>query len=133
MRFADIAEFEASKVPRMRLRVLQFDEEAMNSIDALASDGVKFNRAFTPVPITLSSHTVIFTGTYPTLNGMHDFSGNRLGANPPTLASILKDHGYVTGTVVGSAVLDSRLGLDHGFDFYYDHFEFNRLQRIERR
>src|SRR5215471_8610355 len=65
------------------------------NIDALASDGVKFNRAFTPVPITLPSHTVIFTGTYPTLNGMHDFSGNRLGANPPTLASTLKDHGYV--------------------------------------
>ena len=98
------------------------------NIDALASDGVKFNRAFTPVPITLPSHTVIFTGTYPTLNGMHDFSGNRLGANPPTLASTLREHGYVTGAVVGSAVLDSRFGLNRGFDFYYDHFDFNRLQ-----
>lgn len=98
------------------------------NIDALANDGVRFERAFTPVPITLPAHTVIFTGTYPTLNGMHDFSGNRLGAEPPTLAQVLKAHGFVTGAVLGSAVLDSRFGLNRGFDFYYDHFEFNRLQ-----
>src|SRR6516164_8098140 len=48
------------------------------AIDALAADGVRFERAYTPVPITLPAHTVIFTGTYPPLNGMHDFSGNRL-------------------------------------------------------
>src|SRR5512133_1957852 len=98
------------------------------NIDALARDSLQFDRAFTPVPITLPSHTVIFTGTYPTLNGMHDFSGNRLGSEPPTLAAILKEHGYTTGAVVGSAVLDSRFGLNRGFDFYYDDFDFNRLQ-----
>jgi arylsulfatase A-like enzyme/Tfp pilus assembly protein PilF len=98
------------------------------NIDSLANDGVRFERAFTPVPITLPAHTVIFTGTYPTLNGMHDFSGNRLGPEPPTLAGILKERGFATGAVVASAVLDSRFGLNRGFDFYYDHFEFNRLQ-----
>ena len=98
------------------------------NIDALAADGVRFEHAFTPVPITLPAHTVIFTGTYPTLNGMHDFSGNRLNAQQPTLASTLKSHGYATAAVVGSAVLDSRFGLNRGFDFYYDHFDFNRLQ-----
>jgi tetratricopeptide (TPR) repeat protein len=30
--------------------------------------------------------------------------------------------------VLGSAVLDHRFGLNHGFDFYYDHFDFNRLE-----
>jgi phosphoglycerol transferase MdoB-like AlkP superfamily enzyme len=30
--------------------------------------------------------------------------------------------------VVASAVLDSRFGLNRGFDFYYDHFDFNRLE-----
>jgi arylsulfatase A-like enzyme/Flp pilus assembly protein TadD len=98
------------------------------NVDALAADSVRFEKAFTPVPITLPSHTVIFTGTYPMLNGMHDFSGNRLGAEPPTLASVLKANGYATGAVVASAVLDSRFGLNRGFDFYYDHFDFNRLQ-----
>ncbi|MGB9105541.1 MAG: sulfatase-like hydrolase/transferase [Terriglobales bacterium] len=97
------------------------------NIDSLASDGVLFRQAYTPVPITLPSHTVIFTGTYPMLSGMHDFSGNRLGAEQPTLASILHENGYSTGAVIASAVLDSRFGLNRGFDFYYDHFDFNRL------
>jgi arylsulfatase A-like enzyme/Flp pilus assembly protein TadD len=98
------------------------------NIDALAASGVRFERAFTSVPVTLPSHTVIFTGTYPTYSGMHDFAGNKLGPTQSTLASVLQSHGYVTGAVIGSAVLDSRFGLNRGFDFYYDHFDFNRLQ-----
>jgi arylsulfatase A-like enzyme/Flp pilus assembly protein TadD len=98
------------------------------NIDALAAHSVRFERAYTPVPVTLPAHTAIFTGTYPTLSGMHDFSGNKLNPSQPTLASILKQHGYATAAVIGSAVLDSRFGLNKGFDFYYDHFDFNRLQ-----
>jgi arylsulfatase A-like enzyme len=82
------------------------------NIDALASDAVRFERAYTPVPVTLPAHTVIFTGTYPTLSGMHDFSGNKLSPSQLTLASVLKQHGYTAGAVIGSAVLDSRFGLN---------------------
>jgi arylsulfatase A-like enzyme/Flp pilus assembly protein TadD len=98
------------------------------NIDALAAESARFERAYTPVPVTLPAHTAIFTGTYPTLSGMHDFSGNKLNATQPTLASVLKQQGYATGAVIGSAVLDSRFGLNRGFDFYYDHFDFSRLQ-----
>ena len=98
------------------------------NIDALAAEGARFERAYTAVPVTLPSHTVMFTGTYPMRSGMHDFAANKLGPGQPTLASVLKEHGYVTGAVIGSAVLDSRFGLNRGFDFYYDHFDFNRLQ-----
>jgi arylsulfatase A-like enzyme/Flp pilus assembly protein TadD len=98
------------------------------NIDGLAAESFRLERAYTPVPVTLPAHTAIFTGTYPTLSGMHDFSGNKLSAKQSTLASILKQQGYVTGAVIGSAVLDSRFGLNQGFDFYYDHFDFNRLQ-----
>src|SRR5216684_4246533 len=97
------------------------------NIDALAADVVRFEHAYPPVPVTLLAHTTIFTGTYPMLSGMHDFSANKLNPQQPTLASVLKEHGYTTGAVIGSAVLDSRFGLNHGFDFYYDHFDFNRL------
>ena len=98
------------------------------NIDALAAESARFERAYTPVPVTLPAHTAIFTGTYPMLSGMHDFSGNKLNPNQPTLASVLKQQGYVTGAVIGSAVLDSRFGLNQGFDFYFDHFDFSRLQ-----
>ena len=97
------------------------------NIDGLATDGVRFERAFTVVPVTLPSHTSILTGTYPMFSGMHDFSGNKLSPLQPTLASVLKQAGYQTGAVIASAVLDSRFGLNQGFDFYYDHFDFSRL------
>jgi arylsulfatase A-like enzyme len=98
------------------------------NIDSVAADGVRFERAFTPVPVTLPSHTAILTGTYPMLSGMHDFSGNKLSPQQVTLATVLKQAGYVTGAVVASAVLDSKFGLNQGFDFYYDHFDFSRLE-----
>jgi arylsulfatase A-like enzyme/TolA-binding protein len=98
------------------------------NIDALAADGARFERAYTVVPVTLPSHTAIFTGTYPMLSGMHDFAANKLNPAQPTLASVLKEHGYATAAVIGSAVLDSRFGLNRGFDFYYDHFDFSRLE-----
>src|SRR5437899_4686742 len=98
------------------------------NIDALAADGSRFERAYTAVPVTLPSHTVIFTGTYPLLSGVHDFAANKLNPAQATLASVLKHNGYATAAVIGSAVLDSRFGLNHGFDFYYDHFDFNRVQ-----
>ncbi|PYV52713.1 MAG: hypothetical protein DMG98_23465, partial [Acidobacteria bacterium] len=98
------------------------------NINALAADSTRFERAYTAVPVTLPSHTVIFTGTYPLLSGVHDFAANKLNPTQATLASVLKDNGYATAAVIGSAVLDSRFGLNHGFDFYYDHFDFNRLQ-----
>jgi arylsulfatase A-like enzyme/Flp pilus assembly protein TadD len=97
------------------------------NIDGLAADGVRFENAFAVVPVTLPSHSSMLTGTYPMLSGMHDFSGNKLNPLQPTLASVLKQAGYQTGAVIGAAVLDSRFGLSQGFDFYYDHFDFSRL------
>src|SRR5712671_4121281 len=98
------------------------------NIDSLAADGVRFESAFAVVPVTLPSHSSMLTGTYPMLSGMHDFSGNKLSPLQPTLASVLKQAGYQTGAVIGAAVLDSRFGLNQGFDFYYDRFDFSRLQ-----
>jgi arylsulfatase A-like enzyme/Flp pilus assembly protein TadD len=97
------------------------------NIDGLAADGARFESAFAVVPVTLPSHSSMLTGTYPMLSGMHDFSGNKLSPLQPTLASVLKQSGYQTGAVIGAAVLDSRFGLNQGFEFYYDHFDFSRL------
>src|SRR6266550_6283674 len=97
------------------------------AINSLAADGIRFDQAYTPIPITLPSHSVILTGTYPMMNGMHDFSGNNLNPEQASLATILRARGYDTGAVIAAAVLDRRFGLNHGFDFYYDHFDFSRL------
>ncbi len=97
------------------------------NIDAVAKNGARFTQAFSPVPITLPAHSVIFTGEYPMATGMHDFSGNKLPASAVTLAEILRENGYTTAAFIGSAVLDSRFGLNQGFDTYFDHFDFSRL------
>src|SRR5439155_739062 len=96
-------------------------------VDALARLGARFTQAYTPVPITLPAHTAIFTGSFPMATGMHDFSGNKLPANGATLAKVLRDNGYTTAAFIGAAVLDSRFGLNQGFETYFDHFDFSRL------
>jgi len=97
------------------------------NIDALGRSAARFAQAYTPVPITLPAHSAMFTGSYPMATGMHDFSGNKLPANTATLARVLHDHGYATAAFIGSAVLDSRFGLNQGFETYFDHFDFSRL------
>src|SRR5919201_1911174 len=89
------------------------------NIDSLAADGIRFEKAFTPVPITLPAHAALLTGTYPPYNGMHDFSANKLNPNQPTLASILKQNGYTTGAVVASAVRGSPLRFKRGTGFFF--------------
>lgn len=107
-------------------------------IDRLAAEGALFARAFTPVPITLPAHAVLFTGAFPMATGIHDFSGNKLSSSAVTLAEALREQGYSTAAFVASAVLDSRFGLDQGFDTYFDHFDYTshlvtNLDQLERR
>src|SRR5215831_5682233 len=90
------------------------------AIDRLASDGVRFENAYTLVPITLPSHAVILTGTYPMFSGVRDFTSPPLAANVPTLAERLRRHGYHTAAFVSSFVLNSMWGLNRGFEVYDD-------------
>ncbi|HKW65364.1 MAG TPA: sulfatase-like hydrolase/transferase [Candidatus Acidoferrum sp.] len=109
------------------------------SIDEIAKRGVRFAQAFTPSPITNTSHTSILTGLLPSSHGVSDF-GVRLTVNHPTLAEILSKEGYQTAAFIGSVILDSRTlapGLDRGFEFY-DNFPEktetkSRWGRLERR
>ncbi|HET9178030.1 MAG TPA: sulfatase-like hydrolase/transferase [Terriglobia bacterium] len=115
-----------------------YDRIKTPAIDQLARTGIRFANAFTPVPITLPAHTALMTGQYPMATGIHDFSGNKLNSGTATLARVLKANGYSTAAFLGSAALDSRFGLDQGFDTYYDHFNLGRsreihLDQIERR
>ena len=92
------------------------------TLDALAHDGIVFERAISQVPLTWPSHTVILTGTYPFQNGVQDFTGTPLAPQFRTVAQAFKDHGYRTGAVVSAFVLDRSWGLARGFDFYDDAF-----------
>ncbi|MGA1843672.1 MAG: tetratricopeptide repeat protein [bacterium] len=92
------------------------------TIDKLASEGVLFSQAISPVPITLPSHSSIMTGLYPAQHGVRNNGNFSLSQDAMTLAEVMKSHGYRTGACVGSFILDSIFGLDQGFDYYDDHF-----------
>jgi arylsulfatase A-like enzyme/Tfp pilus assembly protein PilF len=92
------------------------------TLDALARDGIVFERAISQVPLTWPSHAVILTGLYPFQNGVQDFTGQPLEARFRSVAQAFKQQGYATGAVVSAFVLDRSWGLARGFDFYDDAF-----------
>jgi arylsulfatase A-like enzyme/Tfp pilus assembly protein PilF len=99
------------------------------TLDALARDGIVFERAISQVPLTWPSHAAILTGTYPFQNGVQDFTGQPLDPKFRTVAEAFKRSGYATGAVVSAFVLDRGWGLARGFDFYDDAFSAETFQQ----
>jgi arylsulfatase A-like enzyme/Flp pilus assembly protein TadD len=99
------------------------------TLDALARDGVVFERAISQVPLTWPSHAVILTGTYPFQNGVQDFSGQPLAQQFRTVSQAFRQAGYSTGAVVSAFVLDRSWGLARGFDFYDDAFSAETFEK----
>ncbi len=89
-------------------------------LDDIARRGLKFTRAVTVAPITLTSHATLFTGLYPPNHGARDNGEYELGADQTTLAEIFRDTGYETAAFVSAFVLNARFGTDQGFDLYDD-------------
>jgi arylsulfatase A-like enzyme len=92
------------------------------NIDALASEGMLFEQAVTCAPVTLPSVSAILTSTYPAINNVRYNGKFFLSDASVTLAEILRDNGYETGAFIGGFPLDSRFGVDQGFDIYDDDF-----------
>lgn len=92
-------------------------------IDSFAHEGVMFKKCFAPTPLTLPSHTSIMSGTLPLYHGVRDNTGFLVPSELPTLAKVFKNSGYETAAFVAAYVLDSKWGLDKGFDYYFDQFD----------
>ena len=92
-------------------------------LDALARSGVLFERAYSPVPLTLPAHATLLTGLLPPQHGVRGNGSFALGPAPRTLAEVLRRRGLATAAFVGAFPLARRFGLDRGFDVYDDAFE----------
>jgi len=99
-------------------------------INKLAQRGAVFEHAVASSPLTLPSHASILTGTFPVFHGIQDNAGFSLSEDQLTLAEILSESGFATGAFVGSFVLDSRFGLDQGFDLYLADFQLTGMEII---
>jgi choline-sulfatase len=87
------------------------------NIDAFAEHGTLFTDISAQIPLTLPSHTSLFTSTYPFQNGVEE-NGEVVPASAVTLASVMQSHGYKTAAFIGSFLLARSAGLDKGFDDY---------------
>jgi arylsulfatase A-like enzyme/Flp pilus assembly protein TadD len=88
--------------------------------DRLAREGVRFETARAHNVVTLPSHANLLSGDYPLRHGVRDNTGFRFPTDRPTLATLLRGKGWRTGAFVSAFPLDSRFGLDRGFEVYDD-------------
>jgi arylsulfatase A-like enzyme/Flp pilus assembly protein TadD len=91
-------------------------------LDSLAARGTVFTNAHAHNVVTLPSHTNILTGLYPYQHGIRDNAGFTLDPSHPTLGGMLREAGFATAAFVSAFPLDSRFGLNAGFDVYDDKY-----------
>jgi choline-sulfatase len=113
-----------------RIHAYGFDGVETPNLDRLAREGVLFEQAVSPAPLTLPAHSSIFTGTFPPAHGVRDNGGFFLDDRQITLAERLQSHGFTTGGFVGAYVLDHKWGIAQGFQTYFDDFDLSKYQSL---
>ncbi|HET8947599.1 MAG TPA: sulfatase, partial [Candidatus Polarisedimenticolia bacterium] len=86
-------------------------------LDALARQGLLFERAMTTLPRTTQGVASILTGRYPKSHGARGLF-MRLPETNLTLAEALKSAGYATAAAVSNTFLRPGQGFEQGFDRY---------------
>ncbi len=95
------------------------------NIDRIAREGVRFNQAYSSVPVTTPSHATILTGTFPLFHGVRSNGTHTLPPSSVTLAEMFQDAGYATAGIIGAYPLNRIFGVDQGFDHFDDEIEEN--------
>lgn len=88
------------------------------AIDALAADGVVFERAYSHAPQTLPAHASLLSGQLPFETGVRDNVGFTVKSGERLLPQMLRERGFTTGGVVSAYVLRKETGIGQGFDFF---------------
>ncbi|HMB78898.1 MAG TPA: sulfatase-like hydrolase/transferase, partial [Vicinamibacterales bacterium] len=88
------------------------------AVDALAADGVVFERAYSHAPQTLPAHVSILSGQLPFETGVRDNVGFTVKNGVRLLPQMLRERGFTTGGIVSAYVLRKETGISQGFDFF---------------
>jgi len=102
------------------LPIYGYNRISTPAIDALAGDGIVFDRAYSHSPQTLPSHIAMLTGRLPFETGVRDDDSDLLKPNERLLAQMLRDRGYATAGIVSTGLLRRATGVAQGFDFFDD-------------
>lgn len=94
-----------------------YERETTPTLDALASDGVRFETALSPTSWTLPAHITLLTGKHPEQHRVIK-SKRALAKRAVTLAEALRRAGYATAGFVSGPYLQDVHGYAQGFDVY---------------
>jgi arylsulfatase A-like enzyme len=100
------------------------------AIDALASEGVLFERAIAASSATAPSHATILTSRRVREHSVSYFNGRSRLVAPDSLAPRFRAAGWATGAFVGNYMLQPRTGFDAGFDVFDSELEPVRLDEM---
>jgi arylsulfatase A-like enzyme len=98
------------------------------NIDAVASEGIRFDQAVSTSGWTLPATASLLTGTWPLIHGGLG-KGTALTTvrdELPTTAERFKEAGFNTVAYANSAFLSPAVGIDRGFDIYDHRNAYNR-------
>lgn len=100
-----------------------YDRPTTPNLDRLVKDSVVFENAIAPAPWTLPTHASLFTGRWP-----YELSAGwqaPLDKTTPTLAEVLKQHGYATAGFAANYIYTTyEEGVARGF-IHYDDYGFS--------
>jgi arylsulfatase A-like enzyme len=110
-----------------RLGMYGYERNTSPHLDRRVEKAIIFENHFVNGYFTLPSHMSIFTSTYPLAHHINEVRSEINGHVPilspdiPTMAEILKGHGYHTLWIapLNSTYLDFERGFERGFDAYY--------------
>ncbi|HSR67242.1 MAG TPA: sulfatase-like hydrolase/transferase [Acidobacteriota bacterium] len=93
--------------------------------DRLARDGMVFEQALSPAPLTLPSHLTLMLSQEPFVHGVRNNRGWDLNSQAQSLAQVLRENGYATAAFVSAFVLNPETGIERGFQHFDNDFSTN--------
>jgi arylsulfatase len=99
-----------------------YPRETTPEIDKLASEGVVFERVYTPAVYTLGAMSSVWTSQYPDRHHSEVSFSARLPKDRLTLAELLSAQGVHTAGFVANAVAGKLFGFDRGFSEFHEVF-----------
>lgn len=99
------------------------------NFEKLAQEGIKFNNAYTHIPITLPSHASILYSKLPWDLSAY-FNGEPVATKFLSLQQILKKLSFKTAAFTSLGVLKKFFGLSNYFDYYQDVNNYNKRQYL---
>ena len=106
------------------------------TLDALAEDGILFERALSSSGLTPMAHASILTGLPSHQHGLRVFHGTeagyRLDGAAITLAEVLRENGWRTAARVSAYPASEIFGLDQGFESFEAGIDFANLDLSDK-